>query len=285
MPAAAAKRPRGRPRTTPTPPGRGRPLRVRKDGAAFKPPTRITAEQLAAWLEANHQRYWSGRGRPPHGTIPLVVAAAEHFSVSRRTVARLVAVIAQRRARAARALPLDAAAAGLLAALSERYQRIPAGMTEPPAAARVRTPWGRAQPAGVAGPAATAVVRALQPSAPRELDDGILRYLTEHGDPAFLDRVAALIARRRRAYPGPSASGGGGQPGARGLEAIGLQASVRPTSGGAPAAPAGAPRSDPIRDALLEALEAYAALGADGAARLAADALARQLTSPPSPRR
>jgi hypothetical protein len=279
---AAAKRPRGRPRLTPAPPGRGRAPRVRKDGAAYKPPTRITAEQLAAWLEANHQRYWSGRGRPPLGTIPLVVAAAEHFAVSRRTVARLVAVIAQRRARAARALPLDAAAAGLLAALSERYQRIPASMA---AAPRARAPSGQARPAGAAGPAATAVVRALQASGPRELDDGILRYLTEHGDHAFLERVAALIALRRQAGARPAAPGAGGQPGARGLEAIGLQARARPAPGPAAAPPVGAPGGDPIRDALLEALEAYAALGDDAVLRAGADALARQLAVRPPPRR
>jgi hypothetical protein len=36
-------------------------------------------------------------------------------------------------------------------------------------------------------------------------------------------------------------------------------------------------RGEPIREALLEALEAYAALGDDGVLRTAADALARQL--------
>jgi hypothetical protein len=278
MPAAAAKRSRGRPRTKHTPSARAQ--RVRKDGAAYKVPTHIAADQLAVWLEANQQRYWSGRGRPPHGSIPLVCAAAEHFGISRRTVARLVTVIAQRRARAARILPLDAAAAGLLAALSERYQRIPA---QAPAPALVSTPSARARPAGVGPPTATAVVRALSVRSPSDLDDGILRWLAEHADHAFLDRCAALIDRRLRAPGSPGAAGG--QPGARGLEAIGLQASARPASGPPPVPPAGSvPRGEPIRDALLEALEAYAALGDDGVLRAAADALARQLagrTTPP----
>ena len=273
---AAAKRPRGRPRTTPKPAGRGRGLRVRKDGAAYKAPTRIAAEQLAAWLEANHQRYWSGRGRPPQGSTPLVVAAAAHFGVSRRTVARLVAVIAQRRARAARALPLAAPEAGLLAALTERYQRIPA----PPPVRGGRTP-----PSGPAASAATAVARALAPGSTRIIEEGILRYLGEQGDHAFLERVAALLALRRRAIQDLAVPGAGGQPGARGLEAIGLQASPRPASRPA-APPAGtAAHGEPIRDALVEALEAYAALGDDAELRTAADALARQLAQPRVPLR
>jgi hypothetical protein len=276
----AAKRHRGRPRRTPapTPAGRGRAIRVRKDGAAYKAPTHIAAEQLAAWLAANHQRYWSGRGRPPLGSIPLVSAAAAHFGVSRRTVARLVAVIAQRRARAARTLPLDAAAAGLLAALSERYQRIPA-----PAPGLPPAPMGRARPAGVAGPAADAVAHAHPGSPARALDEGILRYLGEHGDLAFLARVAALPALRHPVPAAPAAPGALNQPGARGLEAIGLQASAHPASSPLPAG--AARRGEPIRDALVEALEAYAALGDDGELRAAADALARRLAQRPPARR
>lgn len=279
-----AKRHRGRPRTTPaaTPTGRGRALRVRKDGAAYKAPTHIAVEQLAAWLEANQQHYWSGRGRPPHGSIPLVCAAAEHFSVSRRTVARLVAVIAQRRARVARALPLDAAAAGLLAALSERYQRIPA-----PAPGLPPAPGGRVRHQVVPGPAATVAARALGPPSARDLDEGILRYLGAHGDHAYLDRVAALLALRHRLPAGAVGwPGGDGQPGARGLEAIGLQARARPAASLPGAPPAGAdPRGEPIRDALQEALEAYAALGDEAELRAAADALARRLAQRPPPRR
>ncbi len=144
----------------------------------------------------------------------------------------------------------------------------------------------RARP-GPQRPRATAVMRALAGARCAISEDGILRYLGAQADSALLDRVAAVIAVRRRAHASPAATdapGAGGQPGARGLEAIGLQASARPASSLPPAA--GLPaRGEPIRDALLEALEAYGALGDDGVLRAAADALARQLAMRMTPLR
>jgi hypothetical protein len=259
MCAALFKRPRGRPPTKPAHlrDYRARTLRMRNDGTPCKVPTHITSDQLEAWLEAHTGEFWTGRGRPPAGQRAWAKAAAEHFAISRRTVLRLVDAINRRRARVARSLSLDAASAGMLAALTERYRRTAIATTSrsptsatPAAAARMNSP-----PYATASSADSGPGILIEPLTHKRLQDGIVHYVSELADDAFLRQLADLVARHhaiaRTSTPAPG----------RSLDAIGLRtAPARPAPLSAPPVSAAA---ETIRSALMDALDAVASLGGD----------------------
>jgi len=264
--AAVFKRPRGRPPTTPAKlrAYRSRTVRLRKDGRPCKAPTHITLDQLEAWLEAHAGRYWRGRGRPPAGAMPWTMSAAEHFAISRRTVLRLADALTKRRAQRARSSALDAASGGMLAALSERYSRVAtvSGPPSHPAEDRLHALSAAGSPRGAAEPGAA-------PDDAR-LIDAIAAYLQDRATDAGLAQLADIIARRRAAGPTPAVG--------RGLEALGLQKAPPP-----PAVLSSVVAGVAIRSALLEALDAFAALGQEGAVSTVAQQLQRLLESPRSP--
>jgi hypothetical protein len=272
MSAAFLKRPRGRPplQTARKRDYQARTIRLRQDGTPVKAPKRITVEQLEAWLEAQRGRFWTGRGRPPTGQVPWAKAAAAHFAIAQRTVLRLVATINQRRARAARSLSLDAASAGMLAALTERYRRASqtafSGVGPPPTSG---TPARSVRGSQPSGPTPGIVIPPLDP---HSLQVAIARYL-EQADEAFLHSLAALIARRLpRSNPPPPALG-------RGLDAIGLQtAPLHPLAPRPVPGPVNA--SDPIRSALIESLDAAASTGGNAQVMAAVATLRRLLEAP-----
>jgi DNA-binding transcriptional MocR family regulator len=79
-----------------------------------KPPVRLSQTEFERWLDSPEARDCVYRRGPPGQRRPLVVEAAQHFGVERRTIERALARIARRQRLLAEHQPIDAATAGLL---------------------------------------------------------------------------------------------------------------------------------------------------------------------------